>query len=366
MRLTSLDINNFRSFNELHAEFNGALIGFVGENGLGKTNILESIYFLSQGSSWRSSHDFELISKQELFSKIAAKVSAGEEEIGLSIALQRDTFDAERTHKRYFVNDIPRTKKIYSSNLSSILFIPEDMLCVTGSPGIRRAYLDRFLSSVDDVYAVTLSRYQRVLTNRNKLLEKIREREAQIDQLDYWTEQMITLGSLLYSIRNTYFNFSYLNHTELYKIAYLPNVSEISNSTDISVIVNIYRDKVEKNQHKEILSAHSQYGPHKDDYEFYVEDSSAGLYASRGQQRSVLLWFIKSQLHYLTQVKNNRPVVLLDDMFSELDTAHRRVLLDMFDGFQVFITGCEHFYFTERTGMFDQVFEVSSGKIKRL
>lgn len=365
MRIECLRLEHFRTFSTLELSVSGKKIGIVGENGLGKTNILESIYFLSQGSSWRTSHDSDVIERDSQFCRVSSVVE-DENSVELAIALQRDGYTSARTHKRYFVNDIPRTKKVFTSYLRSILFVPEDILCITGSPQLRRSYLDRYLSGLDNDYHTILTRYQRVLTSRNKVLEAIREHNARLDQLDFWTEQMIELGSQIYRQRNAFFRYLIGCVTDDYQVTYMPNIIQIAHESDISLIRRVYSEHVEKNSHKEILSAHSQYGPHKDDFVFTVRGSDAATFASRGQQRSVLLWFIRAQLDYFISRVGNNPIVLLDDMFSELDARHRTELLTMFEPFQVFITGCEMFYFTEKAGAFDEVFLVDSGSVTRV
>ena len=366
MKVTKLELYNYRNFNNLAVEFGGEKIGLLGANGLGKTNILEALYVLSTGTSWRSLRDFELISHREMSSRLSCVVEKESESFDLSLALARDPIMGERSHKRYFVNGVPRTKKVFTSKLFTLLFVPEDLLCVAGAPGIRRSYLDRFLVSLFDDYHLVLTRYQRVLTNRNRLLEKVREREAQMDQLDYWTEQMVELGSEIYSHRLAFFRRIEEVVDNVYSVLYKPNIVSVTGTRSSEEIKVLYQGHIMKNLHKEVLTAQSQYGPHKDDFGFVINDQPASQYASRGQQRSALLWFIHSQLEYFVSILGESPVVLLDDMFSELDANHRKDLLTMFSGYQVFVTGCEPFYFSRDAGVFDVVYEVSSGNISEL
>jgi DNA replication and repair protein RecF len=171
-----------------------------------------------------------------------------------------------------------------------------------------------------------------------------------VDQLEYWTESMVTLGMEIYDYRHAFFNFLGENRTE-YMVKYLPN------------IVGDYRARLQGNLEKEIRSATSQYGPHKDDFVFYLGERELASYGSRGEQRGAVLFFKKVHLLYVGKERQTKPVLLLDDIFSEFDRGHREEIAEIVRGYQTFITGTEEQFFRQEKFEFNTVLEVKRGGI---
>lgn len=358
---TELISYNFRNLIQKKFDFNGKRIGFVGENGHGKTNILEAMYLALQGSSWRTTSDAELIAfgEREAFSEIALDWSGGNSNLKCELV---ETYG--KVKKRFVVNGVARTRRYLAVQAAVLLFAPDDLAVVSGTPGNRRNYLDRYLSNVDFEYAQNLSNYQKIVQSRNRLLENIREGNAKQLDLEYWTERMIYFGAGIVKARMDFLH--QIADDREYGVTYKPNLELDSSLVAIGEICEIYKERVERNLQKEIISATSQYGPHKDDYEFKLKKNSMEAFGSRGQQRSVLLWFIREQVNYMLRVRKVRPILLLDDMFSELDSNHRDTMLGMFEEMQVFISGCEEHYFERKTLLFDQIWRVKEGHAELL
>ncbi len=364
MNIVHLRLQNFRNIKDLALEFNGKKIGFLGENAQGKTNILEGLYVLSRGESWRAVLDSDLISSSAAFSRIDGTVFPDKDKNELAIVIEKDE-DTLRLKKSYLVNDIKRKKETFTKYFPVVLFSPEDISLIVGSPSARRKALDACLCEAYPHYGHLISQYGKIIVSRNKLLERIRAGQATVNQLEYWTQAMLQLGSEIYKYRYQFFYF--LNDKkEDHSIIYFPKISCEMLALDtafVSEIGKIYSDRVKANADKEIMSATSQYGPHKDDYCFFLKEKNLSLYGSRGEQRAALFFFKKAQLLYIEEAREMKPVLLLDDVFSEFDRVHRTELSLLTEGYQTFVTGTEEEFFMHEEFGFDLVFQVKEGTV---
>lgn len=214
-------------------------------------------------------------------------------------------------------------------------------------------------------YGHLVQQYGKIIIARNRLLERIREGQAHVNQLEYWTQTMVQLGSQIYQYRYQFFHFL-SQRQEIYKILYHPKIvcdQDCLADVFLSAIGAGYSERVQSNIEKEILSATSQYGPHKDDYSFFLSEKDLALYGSRGEQRAALFFFKKMQLLYIEGAREMKPVLLLDDIFSEFDKSHRHELSRMTEGYQTFITGTEEEFFMHEGFGFDRVFSVRNGEV---
>jgi DNA replication and repair protein RecF len=364
MRIASLHLQHFRNFDDLRISFEGSTIGFLGENAQGKTNLLESIYILSTGGSWRASEDSELVQIGEHFARVDGSVFEEREQSLLGLVLQKEEGHAG-VKKSYLVNEIKRKKETFLRVFPAVLFSPEDISLVIGSPSLRRKVLDVAIIEAFPHYSHILSQYGKVLTSRNRILDQIRERVARVDQLDYWTDAMVTLGSEIYAHRYAFFAFCHMRKTN-YSVEYRPHIlCDVPRDSDsfLAEVTHAYRKRLSGNLDKEILSATSQYGPHKDDYVFYLDSRDVASFGSRGEQRGAVLYFKKMQLLFVHEARKTPPILLLDDIFSEFDRAHRYEIGAIINGYQTFITGTEEQFFRDENFGFDMIFRVENGKI---
>lgn len=363
MNISHIRLQNFRNLIDVSLDVDFRTIGLLGENAQGKTNILEGLFVLSRGESWRSALDSDLIGHESSFARVDGKTFTDGDETDLALVVERN-IDRSGVKKSYLVNDIRRKKETFIRYFPAILFSPEDISLIVGSPAARRKALDACLCESFPHYSQLISQYSKVVISRNRLLERIREGEAHVNQLEYWTQSMIQLGSQIYLYRYRFFNFL-TNRQEQYRISYIPKIvceTVVSDDTFISAIAATYTDRVQSNIEKEIYSGASQYGPHKDDYGFFLKEKNLSLYGSRGEQRAGLFFFKKIQLFYIEQSRGTKPVLLLDDIFSEFDRTHRNELAQMIAGYQTFVTGTEEEFFIHESFAFDRVFEIKDGK----
>lgn len=364
MYINSLRLQHFRNLIDISFDFSSCKrIGFLGENAQGKTNILEGLFVLSSGESWRAVLDSDLISHEASFTRVDGDIIDSDKN-SLALLLERNV-DRAGVKKTYLVNDIKRKKETFIRYFPLVLFSPEDITLIVGSPAARRKALDVCLSESFPHYGSIISQYGKIVTSRNRILERIREGVAHVNQLEYWTQSMIQLGSQIYEYRYLFFDFL-VNNQNKYIITYTPKIilnRESEFKPVLSAIINEYTKRVADNLEKEILSANSQYGPHKDDYSFFLHDKNLALYGSRGEQRAALFFFKKMQLLYIEKARSMKPVLLLDDIFSEFDRSHRHALSEMTEGYQTFITGTEEEFFMHEGFGFDKVYGVKEGSI---
>lgn len=314
MLIKHIKLQNFRNYSSAEFAFEDKVTVLIGENAQGKTNFLESIYLLATTKSIKADRDEELIKEGESFLRVEGEVENKSEIVNLEIAMQ---LVSGRITKKTKVNGIPRRVADYASNFAAVFFTPENVNLVTGSPSSRRYQIDQTLSQIDRNYKKTLSDYENIVVRKNRILKAIQEGLANRDQLTYWIDQQILLGTILTQKRQDYFEFINNVEKKFGPFQYIYQPSEIS--------LERWRDY----QEREIASASSLIGPHRDDFQFFYEQRNLSKYGSRGEQRTAVLDLKFSEVVYIESILGERPVLLLDDIFSELDSSHRQHVIDL-------------------------------------
>ncbi len=315
MFLKSLNLTNFRNYSNLEFTFDDRPTIFVGNNAAGKSNILESIYLLSTTKSQRVENEDELIKDEEEFTKVECfVVDRGETE--LLIILNRLT-DEVKFRKKVLVNGISRRTLDFIGNLPAVIFYPSDINMVTGSPNLRRWHLDLGLAQIDQKYKKTLTLYEQFLTARNRVLKRIREGISRTDELDYWTTELIKHGKEIRVKREDFFNFINNLQTPLGEFKFEFKQSPIS------------QELLKETSGREVAAATTLIGPHRDDFSMELEGRNMAHFGSRGEQRTATLAFKLAQLEYMAKILGKRPILLLDDVFSELDADHRAHIVEI-------------------------------------
>lgn len=314
MFLKKLKLKNYRNYPALDFEFKNQITVLVGDNAQGKSNFLESIYFLASTKSERASKEDELINSGQDFLIIEGAILQGGSQTSLEVALQQLNGNL---YKKSKVNGVSRRMVEYSENLAVVLFSPEDVNLVAGSPSLRRAHIDQLLSQTHRAYKKALTSYENIVTRKNKLLKRIRDGFAKRDELDYWADQQIMLGNLISSKRAEFFEFINLKEKKLGENSF----EYIENQVSL--------ERLKANREKEIESATSIVGPHRDDFIFKLKGKDLSKFGSRGEQRTAVLDLKIVEVDYIEAVLNDRPVLLLDDIFSELDFSHRQHVIDL-------------------------------------
>ena len=340
MPVDHLSIRGFRSYRELDVDFPGGPQVVVGHNAAGKTNLLEAMVVLSQGGSHRTTADQELISWGEPMARLEATLSTGRIEV---VLLAAGSMPGAR--KRVKVNGVPRRTSALSGALRAVVFAPEDMQLVVGSPSLRRSSLDTLVAQHIAQAAGAMSTYARALTQRNNLLRRIREEAASRDELPYWDSVVVAEGGRILEWRAQ--TLAALAapladaHAEIAPGEGLLTMRSVSNAAPepMESMEDALRRRLADTADKEIWNGATLVGPHRDDVAFDLDGRELSGFASRGQQRTAILAFKLAQLDLLTRVDGRPPLLLLDDVFSELDPQRRGHLVRRIGGLpQAFVT----------------------------
>lgn len=336
MELLNLDLLNFRNFSSKKIQFSPKLTVIIGDNGTGKSNILEAVLLLSGVRPSKVQTDRDLIRFGENEAKVEGKVK-NEEVVTLTINLQ----DQGGTIRKSFFGDSLRKRLVdFIAHLSVVIFHPEDLNLVSGSPSIRRHHLDSLLANIDSEYFRSLSAYTKVVTRRNKVLSRIFEGKAKKSELDFWDERLLEHGSYISKKRRELFEF--LNFVEP-SLAHVnggkhPFGKDLSWELKQSIVTE---EKLFSNRERDIAAGVTLSGPHRDDFRFQFQKRDLEFFGSRGEQRMAVLALKLSELEFYSVQRGVRPILALDDIFSELDWEHRETVLEVIGNQQTIITAAE-------------------------
>ena len=341
MRLTHLSLHNFRNYVRLDLDMPLGVSILQGDNAQGKTNLLEAVYYLATSRSPHAGSDRELVNwlavEQEPlpYARLVGHVTKAASESTIEITLTQQANNDARYRKQIRLNGVPRRVMDLLGQLNVVLFLPEDIGLVTGSPGGRRRYLDAALCQIDSVYCRSLSRYNRITTQRNALLRDLRERGGDSAQLAFWDERLVENGAYLISRRwDALLALDELAHdvhgqltgsAEQLRLRYVPSV-EMKSPAATSEAGEAFRTQLQAMRRRDIAAGMTLVGPHRDDLLFLINGVDSGVYGSRGQQRTAALSLKLAEVKLMRRETGEQPVLLLDDVLSELDE-HRRGFL---------------------------------------
>ena len=326
MFLKQLNLTNFRNYARLELNFDHKPTILVGNNAAGKSNLLEAIYLLSTTKSLRVETEDELIRDGEEFTRVEGLLSEPETE--LLVIINRPS-EQVSFRKKVMVNGISRRVLDFIGNLPAVIFYPSDINMVTGAPSLRRWHLDLALAQVDSDYKKNLTQYEQFLTSRNRVLKAVREGKGRMDELDYWTDGLVEKGKAVSVKREEFFEFINKLETPLGEFLFEYKQSQIT------------VDKLAETNGREVAAAQTLIGPHRDDFVVSLDGRHLAHYGSRGEQRTATLTFKLAQLEYMAKILGKRPILLLDDVFSELDANHRAHVVEIVGKQQTIIATVE-------------------------
>ena len=359
MIVESVELKDYRNYEFLDMNFNEHVNIIYGDNAQGKTNILESIYMCSTSKSHRGSKDKEMIRFGESESHIKANVLKN------NINYRIDMHLKGNKAKGIAINGIPIKKAVDLFGIIQIvLFSPEDLNIIKNGPSERRRFMDMELSQLDKIYLSNLVNYNKVLNQRNRLLKDIAfsPSEQLMQTLDIWDMQLVKYGSLIIKGRksfiekiNTIISDIHSRLTggiENIKVCYVPDVD-----------VNDFEEEVRNSRQKDIKYKVTGKGPHKDDLIFLINDNDVRKYGSQGQQRTAALSLKLSEIELVKLVIKDTPVLLLDDVLSELDSNRQNFLINSIGDIQTIVTctGLEEFI-NNRMNI-NKIFKVTDGHV---
>lgn len=358
MRLKSLNLTNFRNCHDTSMDLDYDKIIIIGKNAQGKTNILESVYFLSALKSPRTSNIKDFVRFGENGFNINGILSKSDAEIELEV-----DYELNKT-KTVKLNGLKTTPKNYKSVMSTVLFSTQDLLLLRGSPQDRRDWLDNAISQIYPTHDERLSKYNKIRIQKNNLLK---EPEVNNDLLDVFNEQLVITGSNIIFTRQKFLSELRKHAIEKYK--------GISASEEFSFeysfpyfeneeIAQALRDELKERRSEELARHQACVGPHRDDIYFYLDKKDSTKFASQGQHRTIVLALKLSEIELITEKQGYSPVLLLDDVLAELDDLRQNYLLKSISSdTQTIITSVDTLLFDDAFLRNVKIYNISNGEI---
>lgn len=342
MRLLSLSLEQFRNYAAQQVSFTDEDIQlFVGRNGSGKTNLIEAVSVLSITRSCRGKDDADMVLWEKPFYRIRAQVRSDD---GTEHRLEAVCEVSPRRRKAFFINDVRTQIGGIVGFLPTVTFLPQDLLLFSGPPAERRRFLDQLLSQLSPEYLVNLAHYQKIVQQRNALLKRVNAGSDAASTLDLWDAELAEKGSAVTLARLELMETLNLSfHEELaslgehwsdVRLQYERKTSSRTREDLREEMVQMLRDGREK----DIILQSTGTGPHREDWQVLRDGRELPSFASRGQERVAVLALLLLEVSYLELRRGEKPVILLDDAFSELDDEHQAALLEGFRGHQVIMT----------------------------
>jgi DNA replication and repair protein RecF len=332
MRLLTIILENFRNYKKTEVKVDSDLVLVLGGNASGKTNLLEAIYFLSHLKSFRSPDQFLVKAEEDFFT---LKGITGRQKFEATVQINPSA------KKLYKIND-QKVKRNFWQAFKTVLFVPNDLNLFHLGPSPRRKFLDEILAQKDREYALALVTLDHILRQKSALLQALNQNQGDKTQLQLWNEQLAEASLTLCKLRASFLDyisdrFVKLNQqltgfNQQFKIEYKTQIPLMGKSEIL--------DRINQNQEAEIRSQMNLVGPHRDDFLVFKDENLNVHNSSRGELRTQILALKLLQAEYLSDEKS-KPVILLDDVFSELDETRRKMLLGNLVGYQIFITTTE-------------------------
>ena len=359
MFVKSLELSNYRNYDSVQIDFDKGVNILYGDNAQGKTNVLESIYLCSTTKSHRGSKDKEIIEFGYEEGHIRCLFDKEEVDYQIDMHLRSDK------SKGIAINGIKLKKAAELLGLVNvILFSPEDLSIIKNGPSDRRRFVDAELCQLDKVYLYNLTSYNKIVNQRNNLLKDIIYHPELKDTLDVWDSQLVSLGTKIIDRRTLFIN-------QLNEIIYDIHKNLSGNSEkllikyDPNISIEEYEQKIIRNRDKDIKYKLTSVGPHRDDFIFYINDIDSKKYGSQGQQRTAALSLKLAEIKLVEKLTGNTPILLLDDVLSELDSNRQNYLLNSIGNIQTIITCTGLDEFINSRIEINKIFKVENGNVTR-
>lgn len=366
MYIEQLSLTNYRNYEQLNFSFENKVNVIVGENAQGKTNVMESIYVLALAKSHRTVNDKELIRWDQDYAKIEGRIHKKYGSVPMQLIISKKGKKAKCNHIEH------RRLSQYVGNMNVVMFAPEDLNLVKGSPQVRRRFIDIEIGQVSPIYLHDISQYQKILQQRNHYLKMLQVgKQTNPTVLEILTEQFIQTAVKIVKKRFEFLqlleNLAKPIHKgisrglETLEIHYKPSV-DVLETQDMSKMIEYFEEKFTKVKSREMERGTTLFGPHRDDLKFFVNGYDVQTFGSQGQQRTTALSVKLAEIELIHSEIGEYPILLLDDVLSELDDYRQSHLLNTIQGkVQTFVTttsvnGIEHQTLKEAS-----TFEVKSG-----
>lgn len=362
MIITGLKFSNFRNLENNHISFGDKMNVIVGDNGQGKTNLLECIWMFNGVRSFRGAKDRDLVQFGKKSAKIEIEFFSEERD-------QTARIDFVNHKREAYINEIKKPAPSHlMGKITSIVFSPEHLSLVKDGPNVRRKFIDSAICQVKPKYSVYLAKYNRILNQRNALLKDIANYSELADTLEIWDRELAVNGGVIISERLKYiaslselageYHSGISENKEKLEILYK---NRYSPETLVSEIASDFFDLLSTHRKDDLMLRYTTKGPHRDDIEININGRSARQYASQGQQRSAVLSLKLAEASLVDILTGENAVILLDDVLSELDKERQSFLLNKIQSRQVFITCCD--YSAEALLESGRMFVVENGNV---
>lgn len=344
MTVNELSFENYRNLKNNKIEPSDKVNVIYGENAQGKTNLLEAIWLFCGGHSFRGSKENEMVGFDQNFFKLSMKFFSGGREQDADIIFSQNK-------KQIKINGVEKTSSSYLTEVfSAVVFSPEHLNLIKRGPNVRRRFLDAAICQHRIRYASMLSKYHQIINQRNALLKDIYKHKELKDTLSIWDDSLVIVGAEILKERYDYlkklrepskiFHRGISNEKEELEITYLSTAKTAEDDTTEELREKL-RNAFQGSRHEDYHTGYTSVGPHRDDLDIKINGLSARRFGSQGQQRSAVLSMKLSEAELLYQKNEERPIILLDDVLSELDNSRQDFLLNKVEEYQVFVTCCE-------------------------
>lgn len=338
MRVKKLVLRNFRNYSSLSLCPDSALTVLCGANAQGKTNVLEALHLCCLGRSHRTTRDRELIAWGQDAASVNVEVAQRDGTHDVSVQLY--TQEKRKKLVRVGGTQVARIGELMG-HLNGVLFSPEDMSIVKDGPGERRRFMDMELSQMRTRYFYALQQYVRALQQRNNLLREISKNGSLLKTLDDWDEQLVRVGAVVVENRRDYMQTLALEAAESHlsisggEVLQVRYKSQFDGASDVPAA---FLAKLKQVRSDDLRRMSTSVGPHRDDMLLFIDGKEARVYASQGQQRTIVLSLKLAELQVIKKERGETPVLMLDDVMSELDPKRRKQLIERIDGVQTLVT----------------------------
>jgi DNA replication and repair protein RecF len=325
MLLQQIRLKNFRNYTDKIFHFNPFITIIFGKNAVGKTNLLEGIYFGYQGKGFREKREAQLIKFGEKEAMVELKMISEEEKSLYQIILKEEN---NKTKKMFFVSQLKKNSSFYQKEIGAvILFTPQQIEIISNSPEERRDYFDEVLSLFYPQYKTTLINYKNALRRRNKLLETSHNLQTLKSELKFWDSFLEKEAGVLTQIRENYINFLNTNNKidhQYFSIEYKKNP--------------FTKERIALFFDKEVKVKQTLIGPQKDDFRIYLKEKDVHFFGSRSEQRIALFWLKLNEIKFIEEKLGKKPLLLLDDVFSEFDLDNQKLIINLVKKYQAVLT----------------------------
>lgn len=344
MTVKELSFENFRNLENNRIEPSDKVNVIYGENAQGKTNLLEAIWLFCGGHSFRGAKENEMIRFEKNFFRLSMVFEAGEREQSAQLVFGQN-------RKQIWLNSVERSSSSYLTEVfSSVVFSPEHLTLIKRGPNVRRRFLDAAICQHRVRYASMLAKYNQIINQRNALLKDIYRHQELKETLSIWDDSLAVVGAQILKERYDYlkelrepaqrYHQGISGDKETLTIEYL-STQKTQEDNNIDELREKLVDAFRLSRHEDYSTGYTSVGPHRDDLDIRINGISARKFGSQGQQRSAVLSLKLSEAELLYRRSGERPVILLDDVLSELDNMRQDFLLNKVEDYQVFVTCCE-------------------------